>query len=224
MKLISNRPSCAGRGTSAAALRSPSRWVSRSAGELPLPIQPCPLATARRYAAGLCPPIGAPAALGEPHAHRGHFRLEVAGGDAEQQPAPRQHVQAGDLLGQHHRIALRQDEDPGAQFHPLGQRGHIGQVHQGVEDRVGGRHRRVGHPGAGQHHLIPHPPGAVTQLLCPTCQLCRETDIVRLRRSPVSSPTHRKDFPPPLLGDHLGEYGVGEQHHGGNVVLMQRAP
>jgi transcriptional regulator with XRE-family HTH domain len=56
------------------------------------------------------------------------------------------------------------------------------------------------------------------------CAACRKPARRPDGLGSVSSPAHRKDFPPPLLGDHLGEYGVGEQHHGGYVVLMQRAP
>ena len=74
-----------------------------------------------------------------------------------EQPAVAQHVERGGLLGQHQRVALGEDDDAGAEQHPLGGGGHEGEVHQRVEDGIGGLHRCRGHVGIGQHDVLAGP-------------------------------------------------------------------
>ena len=56
--------------------------------------------------------VTAPRSL-EVGADRPELRLEVADADAEREPPAGQHVEAGDLLGEHDRVALRHDHDAG---------------------------------------------------------------------------------------------------------------
>src|SRR5262245_18016111 len=59
--------------------------------------------------------VGDRAARPERNAQRAELRLEIAYPHAEYEPSAREHVEGGELLGQHQRIALRQDDDPGAE-------------------------------------------------------------------------------------------------------------
>jgi hypothetical protein len=109
--------------------------------------------------------VGARAALGERHADGAHFRLEVAGTDAEDQPSLRQHVEARDLLGEYERVALRQDDDAGPEAQLRGAGRDEGQVDERVEDRVAWLHGRRRHPRAGQHHVLAGPHRVVAESL-----------------------------------------------------------
>ena len=57
--------------------------------------------------------VGDRAALLEVGADGAELGLEVADADAEREPAAAEHVEAGDLLGQHDGVALREDHDAG---------------------------------------------------------------------------------------------------------------
>ena len=66
--------------------------------------------------------VGSSGSLGERDADRVELRLEVADADPEEEPATAQKVEASDLFRQHQRVALRDDDDPGAEQHSLGRR------------------------------------------------------------------------------------------------------
>src|SRR2546428_352621 len=80
--------------------------------------------------------VGDGAALLERGAERAELRLQIADADAEDQPAVREPVEAGQLLGQHERVALRQDDDAGAETHAARYRGTVGQRDHRIEDRL----------------------------------------------------------------------------------------
>ena len=62
---------------------------------------------------------GARALVLEGYAERVELRLQVADAEAEDQPPAGHHVDARQLLGEHERIALRQDDDAGAEAQAL---------------------------------------------------------------------------------------------------------
>ena len=109
--------------------------------------------------------VGARAAAGHRYADGGHLRLEVPGADAEQEPAARQHVEGGRLLGEDERVPLREDDDPGGEQQPLGGGGHEAEVHERVEDRVLGLHRRGHHPRARHDDVLAGPDRVEAELL-----------------------------------------------------------
>jgi hypothetical protein len=105
-----------------------------------------------------------PAALHR-DADRGHLGLEVGDPDAEDQPPAGEDVEAGDLLGQHQRVALRQDDHAGAEQDALGVRGDVRERHERVEHRLLGLHRRRIGTRARQHHVLAGPEGVVAEPL-----------------------------------------------------------
>ena len=107
--------------------------------------------------------VGAPAAPGRGDADGRHLGRQPSGADAEHEPAAAEHVQARGLLRQHQRVALRKDDHGGAERHPAGDRGDVGQVHERVDDRGGRVDRRAGR--RRQHDVVLRPPRPVAQLL-----------------------------------------------------------
>jgi hypothetical protein len=61
-------------------------------------------------------------------------------------PAPGQHVDDGELLGERHRVMMRQQQDAGAENDPLGRRRDEAQARQRIGDGGGRRDRD------GPHH------------------------------------------------------------------------
>ena len=114
--------------------------------------------------------VGAGGALRQLHAQRGELGLQVPHAHAEVQPPLRQHVEARGLLGEDERVALREDDDAGAEREPLGRGRDEREVHQRVEDRVARPHRRGRDAGVGQHDVLPRPPRVVPELLAQTGQ------------------------------------------------------
>ena len=78
---------------------------------------------------------------------------------------PEQHVEGGRLLGEDERVPLREDDDPGGEQHPLGGGGQEPQVHQRIEDRILGLHRRRRHPRVRHHHVLARPDRVEAELL-----------------------------------------------------------
>ncbi len=76
------------------------------------------------------------AALGEVGADGAELGLEVADADAEREAPTGEHVQRRQLLGQHDRVALREDHDPGRQPDPRRRRGGERERQERVERRV----------------------------------------------------------------------------------------
>ena len=75
------------------------------------------------------------------HAEGVELLLQPADADAELDPPARQVVEGGQLLGQHDRVALREDEDAGGEAERRRDRGDVGQPDQRVRDGRR-RHRR----------------------------------------------------------------------------------
>ena len=65
-------------------------------------------------------PLELPAALLERHPDRVELARVPAGGDPEDQPPARDHVEAAQGLGRDHRVAQRQHQHAGAELDPLG--------------------------------------------------------------------------------------------------------
>ena len=78
--------------------------------------------------------IGSRSPLAERHADRVELLLQPARADAEQHPAPTETVERGELLGEHDRISLRQDQHAGGQVDPRRSRGEERQPHERVRD------------------------------------------------------------------------------------------
>ena len=98
---IGGPPTCTGRGWASMAVKSVKRpWNETGAGSVHSALSTSRCSSVR------APPLRERAADGE------HLRLEVAGADPEDHPASAQRVEAGDLLGQHDRVALGEDDDP----------------------------------------------------------------------------------------------------------------
>ena len=74
-------------------------------------------------------------AVAERLAERLVLRLLPAHPDPEPHPPARERVERAHLLGHQGRLPLRQDQHLGAERHPRGDRGHVGERHQGLEDR-----------------------------------------------------------------------------------------
>src|SRR5258705_4322235 len=85
----------------------------------------------------------------EGHAHRVELAGVSARRDPEDEAAARDHVEAVEGLGRHHRVAQRQHQDPGAELDRARPRGHRAQHGDGVHDGEGGLHA--------QEHVIPGP-------------------------------------------------------------------
>ncbi len=72
--------------------------------------------------------------VSELDAQRAKLGFQIANTDAEDQPPAGEDVQTGQLLGQHQRVALRQDDHPGTEPQPTTDRGGEGQRDDGVQD------------------------------------------------------------------------------------------
>jgi hypothetical protein len=90
-----------------------------------------------------------PAALLEGHAHRVELAGVPARRHAQDEPAARDHVEAAEGLGRHHRVAQRQHQDSGAELDLPGAGGHRAQHGDGVHDGERGLHT--------EQHVVPRP-------------------------------------------------------------------
>ena len=115
--------------------------------------------------------VGPAAPLGHGHADGPELGLQVAGADTQHEAAAAEHVEAGDLLGEHQRLTLREDDDPGPEPHAGRGGGDEGQPDQRVQDGVGRLHRRGRHPRAGEHHVLAGPQRVVAEVLGQAGQL-----------------------------------------------------
>ncbi len=97
------------------------------------------------------------AAAGHRHPGRGELCGDVASREPGDQPPVRHHIQAGKLLGEDHRVAQRQHDDPAGHLDSSGVGGHQRQSHDRVEERQRGRHREAGRRGIGQHDMLAGP-------------------------------------------------------------------
>ena len=101
--------------------------------------------------------VGDAPALGEGHAHRAHLRLAPADAQPEDEPAIREHVQGRELLGEHHGLALGQDDDARGEQDARGVGGEEGQGHDGLEQPHVGGHGTSGHGRIRKHHVVGDP-------------------------------------------------------------------
>ena len=85
--------------------------------------------------------VGAGTPAGPGHAEGHELLLQPAHADPELDATSGQVVERGQLLGQHHRVALREDEDAGGEAQRRRGGGDVGQPHQRVRDGRR-RHRR----------------------------------------------------------------------------------
>ena len=102
-------------------------------------------------------PVHHVAPLVERHADGVELALVPAGRHAQGEASAGDMVDARELLGQHHRVARRQDEDAGAQADPAGARRDRGQHRQRIEDRETGIDP--------EQDMVPYPDRLVSQLL-----------------------------------------------------------
>ena len=78
----------------------------------------------------------------ERRAERAELRLEVPDPDPHDRAPTGEGVQAGQLLREHQRVALGQDDDAGAQTRARRHGGAVRQRDDRIEDALGRRHRR----------------------------------------------------------------------------------
>src|SRR5581483_835169 len=116
-----------------------------------------------------------PAALFEVDAHGAELAGVPADGRAEDEAALRDVVEATDLLGQHGRVAQRQDQDAGAELDPAGAHGDRREDRQRVDDREG----RLD----AQDDVVPGPQRLVAELLGALGVGQDLVDVGRLRRT-----------------------------------------
>jgi hypothetical protein len=88
---------------------------------------------------------------------RAKLGFQVADAKSENQPSAGQHVQTGQLLGQHERVALRQDDHPRAEPQAATDRGGERECHDGIQDGLGRVHGRRRHAWIRQHYVLPNP-------------------------------------------------------------------
>ena len=152
------------------------------AGETPVEVR---LLLRPERADGLDVIVHARAALFVRHADDFELPGHVTHPDAEDEPAVGQHIDAGERFGQHHGVALRQQDDAGAEL----QRGGVGcrerQRDHGVEHGQLRRHRRGRFLRVDHHHVLAGPGRLETGILQPAHQV---GDVLgRCRRAVVET-------------------------------------